>query len=227
MWVPALWWSRPSPKDEASFLASCQGFNYAEKYVGMTSEPPFSADKVDELKSDGFSINHSRVRLGSGLNTFSKAKDKLQNWRHLQLGSVFVDPSTPIKVGGKFGIHVHELVAWLINPLQILYITDTLKDGQLKISPKQRGDSNLPEKKSGCSAFAFGGGTLRGHLLAGEERFAVEWNKEDDTVWYDIYSFSKPAHFLSIVGFPVVKFQQQQFAKHSSEAMVKEVSEDI
>lgn len=27
--------------------------------------------------------------------------------------------------------------------------------------------------------------TLRGHALAGEERFAVEWHKEDDSVWYE------------------------------------------
>lgn len=63
-------------------------------------------------------------------------------------------------------------------------------------------------------------------MQAGEERFAVEWNEEDDTVWYDIYSFSKPAHFLSIAGFPVVRFQQQQFAKNSSKAMVQDVKKD-
>lgn len=54
----------------------------------------------------------------------------------------------------------------------------------------------------------------------------MEWNEEDDTVWYDIYSFSKPAHFLSIAGFPVVRFQQQQFAKNSSKAMVQDVKKD-
>ena len=30
----------------------------------------------------------------------------------------------------------------------------------------------------------FGLTTLHGHLLAGEERFAVYWNREDDSVWY-------------------------------------------
>lgn len=48
----------------------------------MTSEAPFSADRVGQLEKDGFLINHSRVRLGSGLNTFAKAKDGLQNWRY-------------------------------------------------------------------------------------------------------------------------------------------------
>lgn len=25
--------------------------------------------------------------------------------------------------------------------------------------------------------------TLQGHALAGEERFSVEWHKQDDSVW--------------------------------------------
>ena len=31
--------------------------------------------------------------------------------------------------------------------------------------------------------FQFAHGCLHGHLLAGEESFAVEWDKQDDTVW--------------------------------------------
>ncbi|KAL2631041.1 hypothetical protein R1flu_015727 [Riccia fluitans] len=97
-------------------LPSCRGYNYDEKYVGATSEAPWSADRVDQLKRDGCIINHTRVKVGAGPQAFARAKDKLQNWRHLQLGWASVDPSTPIKVGGKFGIVVHEMVAWLVNP---------------------------------------------------------------------------------------------------------------
>jgi uncharacterized protein (UPF0548 family) len=32
--------------------------------------------------------------------------------------------------------------------------------------------------------FAFAHGCLRGHLLAGEERFSVEWDHSDDSVWW-------------------------------------------
>ena len=31
--------------------------------------------------------------------------------------------------------------------------------------------------------FMFGSATLKGHVLAGEERFAVGWNRNDDSVW--------------------------------------------
>jgi uncharacterized protein (UPF0548 family) len=73
------------------------------------------------------------------------------------------------------------------------------------------------------AAFAFGSGTLQGHLLAGEERFGIEW-REDDSVWYEILSFSKPAHFLSAVGYPVVRFKQKLFTKQSTEKMVQAVA---
>lgn len=31
--------------------------------------------------------------------------------------------------------------------------------------------------------FKFAHCTLQGHTLAGEERFAVEWHQEDESVW--------------------------------------------
>eukprot|EP00983_Pelagomonas_calceolata_P073383 1152094-Pelagomonas_calceolata.AAC.3 len=40
-----------------------------------------------------------------------------------------------------------------------------------------------PPASSLVQRFQFAHGCLKGHLLAGEESFAVEWDKEDDSVW--------------------------------------------
>jgi hypothetical protein len=40
--------------------------------------------------------------------------------------------------------------------------------------------------------YGFAYGTLPEHAEAGDERFAVELRPEDETVWYDIYAFSRP-----------------------------------
>jgi len=56
------------------------------------------------------------------------------------------------------------------------------------------------------------------NLQAGEERFAVEWC-EDDSVWYDVAAFSKPAGPLSTITYPLVRLFQAQFAKGSVKAM--------
>ena len=61
-------------------------------------------------------------------------------------------------------------------------------------------------------------------MKAGEEMFAVRW-EEDDSVWYEVLSFSKPAKLLSRITYPYVQWRQRHFAKQSSNAMLTAVSE--
>jgi len=60
-------------------------------------------------------------------------------------------------------------------------------------------------------------------MQAGEERFSIEWD-ENDRVWYEIFSFSKPAHLLSVIGYPYVQLQQRFFAQQSTNALLKHMS---
>lgn len=57
---------------------------------------------------------------------------------------------------------------------------------------------------------------------AGEERFSIELD-ENDQVWYEVLSFSKPAHFLSFIGYPYVQLRQKYFAHQSANAVLKNV----
>jgi hypothetical protein len=45
--------------------------------------------------------------------------------------------------------------------------------------------------------FGFADGTLAEHAESGEERFTIEWNRADDTVWYDILALSEVEGRLS------------------------------
>ncbi|HVS00766.1 MAG TPA: DUF1990 domain-containing protein [Thermoanaerobaculia bacterium] len=67
--------------------------------------------------------------------------------------------------------------------------------------------------------YGFAYGTLTGHGERGEERFTVEWNREDDSVWYELYAFSRPAHWLVKLGYPVTRWYQKRFARHSKRVM--------
>jgi uncharacterized protein (UPF0548 family) len=69
--------------------------------------------------------------------------------------------------------------------------------------------------------FGFAYGTLPDHVESGEERFIVEWNQDDDTVWYDILAFSRPNHFLTRLGYPLVRRLQKRFARDSAGTMKK------
>uniref|UniRef100_A0A383WMU3 DUF1990 domain-containing protein n=1 Tax=Tetradesmus obliquus TaxID=3088 RepID=A0A383WMU3_TETOB len=62
---------------------------------------------------------------------------------------------------------------------------------------------------------------LHTHYLAGEERFRVEWDKSDDSVWYDILTYSRPHHPLAFVGYPVVRLLQAQFRQQSMRAVAR------
>jgi uncharacterized protein (UPF0548 family) len=70
--------------------------------------------------------------------------------------------------------------------------------------------------------FAFG--TLPAHVERGEERFTVEWHRADDSVWYEVFAFARPAHPLASVGPPFVRLVQRRFAAASLRAMVAAVN---
>jgi uncharacterized protein (UPF0548 family) len=49
----------------------------------------------------------------------------------------------------------------------------------------------------------------------------VEWRREDDSVFYDLYAFSRPNHFLAKLGYPLARRLQRRFARDSLQAMVR------
>lgn len=56
-------------------------FNYDVKHRGASAKP-FSFLKEDKgLSQDGFFLNHTRVLVGSGVDTYEKGKSALQAWR--------------------------------------------------------------------------------------------------------------------------------------------------
>lgn len=99
---------------------------------------------------------------------------------------------------------------WTVNPLEVV---------RLRVDDSGKGGDGRPRKR-----FAFAHGTLGGHLLAGEERFSVEL-ASDGEVFYEAYAFSRPAHALSVLGYPVVRLMQKKFHRDSSEAMRRIVRE--
>jgi len=71
--------------------------------------------------------------------------------------------------------------------------------------------------------FAFSHATVQGHQICGEERFSIEWRKDDDSVWYEIETISKPATLIAKLAQPVLQFYQGRFVAESLEAMREQV----
>ena len=71
--------------------------------------------------------------------------------------------------------------------------------------------------------FGFAYGTMAEHAESGEERFTVEWDRDEDTVWYDILAFSRPRQMLARLGYPLSRLLQKRFAEDSKAAMLEAV----
>jgi uncharacterized protein (UPF0548 family) len=67
---------------------------------------------------------------------------------------------------------------------------------------------------------SFAYGTLPEHGERGEERFTVEWRREDDSVFYELYAFSRPNHLIARLGYPLARRLQRRFARDSLRAML-------
>jgi len=67
----------------------------------------------------------------------------------------------------------------------------------------------------------FAYGTLPGHAESGEERFTVEQRRDDGSVSYDLYAFSRPNNLLTRAGYPLARRLQRRFARDSLRAMVR------
>uniref|UniRef100_A0A2N9I119 DUF1990 domain-containing protein n=1 Tax=Fagus sylvatica TaxID=28930 RepID=A0A2N9I119_FAGSY len=122
-----LCWTRPSPQEQKTCINKSGAFNYDAKFRGATSKPLSCLQEDKEFSKDSFLLNHVRVLVGSGLETYEKGKSALQTWKHFGLNWAFVDPKTPIQSGVKFCVCVKEFLPWMMMPLQVVYVDEKRK----------------------------------------------------------------------------------------------------
>jgi uncharacterized protein (UPF0548 family) len=108
-------------------------------------------------------------------------------------------PTASIETGATVALAARTMGFWTVNACRIVY---TLDEG------------------GPVETFGFAYGALPHHVERGEERFTVQWDHADDSVRYDLWSFSKPGHLLIRLGEPLVRRLQQRFAEASMAAMV-------
>lgn len=80
-----LSWGRPTPQEQKACIDKSGVFNYDTKYKGATAKPVACLKEDQGLSKDGFLLNHARVLVGSGLETYEKGKTALKTWRFIDL----------------------------------------------------------------------------------------------------------------------------------------------
>jgi uncharacterized protein (UPF0548 family) len=182
---------KPSVQSLRRFLATQAELDFSYAAVGATRLTPPA----------GYDVDRTRVRLGQGERVFRAARAALERWEHFQLGWVEAwSRETPLQPGEVVAVMGRACGWWWLNACRIVYVVD-------ESGPIDR--------------FGFAYGTLPGHAESGEERFLIEWNRQDDSVWYDILAFSRPNYFAARLGYPLVRRLQKRFGRDSAAAMLK------
>jgi uncharacterized protein (UPF0548 family) len=185
-----LFLRKPSPGTRRDFLEAQARLDLTYKAVGATAAVP----------PPGYVVDHTRIKLGNGESVFTAAKAALERWEQFRLGWVEAWPAdTPIKPGQVVAVVARAIGLWWLNACRIIYVVD-------ETGPVRR--------------FGFGYGTLPDHAGTGEERFLIEWDQVDDSVWYDILAFSRPNQFLTRLGYPWVRSTQKRFGRASTAHML-------
>ena len=152
----------------------------------------------------GYNVDHNRIELGRGEIAWQRALEAIRAWRMFSMPWVNLHwPSAPIQVGTDVAVSVHHLGFYSLNACRIVYVID----------------EEHPIKRLG---FAYG--TLTEHAESGEERFTVEWKRDEDRVLYDILAFSRPRQMLARIGYPLSRLLQKRFAEGSKAAMLEAVN---
>jgi len=185
------------------FLPKKPSEELIRQFISRQSKLQFSYPELGasrETPPRGYTVDHNRIELGTGQKVFERAVAALQNWKQFDLGWVHMVPGdTPIEVGAIVGILTRHFGFWSLNVCRVVYLID--EDG--------------PTKK-----FGFAYGTLSSHVERGEERFTIEWQRDDNSVWYDILAFSRPNKLFVKLGLPLARMLQKRFARDSLSAMV-------
>jgi uncharacterized protein (UPF0548 family) len=180
---------KPSEEAVRQFISSQRDLPFSYSQVGTTQTKPPS----------GFTVDHNRTRLGEGEDTYKRAVAALRSWQQFDLGWVTIlPPGTPLEVGAVVAVQAKAFGFWSLNACRVVYVID--------------------EGEANNARFGFAYGTLPDHVECGEERFTVEW-LEDDSVWFDIYAFSRPQKAVVKLGLPLARTLQKRFGRESLAAM--------
>ena len=183
----------PTAEAMRLFLKEQAKLDFTYSAVGATAGKP----------PVGYVVDRTRIKLGEGESVFHSAKAALYRWEQFRLGWVQAwPPDTPIRSGEVVAVIGRSIGMWWLNSCRIVYLVDN---------------------SGPITKFGFAYGTLPGHVENGEERFLIEWDRGDNSVWYDILAFSRPRHLLAKVGYPMVRRAQKQFGRGSAAAMKRVV----
>ena len=172
------------------------------RFLDAARQAPFSYPERGGTRGSapaGYDHDHNRVCLGAGRDTFQRARAALRQWAMFPPGwTRIVSGGAPLAEGETVCVVIHLFGVWWLNAARIVYVLE---------------EAPQPPVRAG---FAYG--TLSCHVERGEECFSIEW-AADDSVWYDLRAFSRPAFWGARLARPLARVLQRRFVRDSQAAM--------
>jgi uncharacterized protein (UPF0548 family) len=182
--------TEPSEDQVRRFIVEQKGSRFSYLEVGASS---------GDIPSR-YNVDHNRIRLGKGEVTWHRAVAAIRGWQMFNIPWVRLYwPNAPIEVGTDVAVSVQHFGFYSLNACRIVYLIN--EDGSTK-------------------RFGFAYGTLWEHTESGEERFTVEWRR-DEEIWYDLVAFSRPRNMAARLAYPLSRKLQGSFAEASKLAMLR------
>ncbi len=186
---------KPAPETLQRIFASQQGLAVTYEAVGVTK------NLTEANAPKGFVVDHTRALLGTGPEVFQTAKAALSRWQHYEFDWLEIYPqNVPLETERVVGTVAKAMGLWWVNVCKIVYTLDE------------------------PTRFGFAYGTMPEHVECGEERFLLELH-DNGEVWYDIHAFSRPYHWMTKLGYPLVRRLQKRFGRDSVAAMKLAIAE--
>ncbi len=187
---------KPVRSEIHKYLETNRSSNFSYRDVGRTKD--ILVQREDAADLNAYNVDHNRTVIGKGDEDWETTKKAVANWKMFDMPWVQLCwPDTAIAEGQTVAVLIRHFGFYSLNSAQIVYVID---------------ESNR---------FGFAYGTLADHGESGEERFLVEMDANTREIWYDLYAFSKPNHFLSMLGYPLTRILQKRFARDSKAAMIR------
>src|SRR3984893_9445101 len=133
--------SKPNRSSILAFISAQlnQQFSYPEVGYSRQSAPT------------GYSVDHNRIKLGQGADTFERAKRAVRQWKMFDFPWIHLCwPETPIEPGATVAVLVSHLGFWSMNACRIVYVI---------------------EEEDPFEQYGFAYGTLAEHGEIGRDRF--------------------------------------------------------
>ena len=147
-------------------------------------------------------VHQRRLQLGKGHSLFERARQGIRSWAMYPRALVTLRPQEPlVESGVVVASQIRVGGIWVTSPCRIVDVRASL------------------DPVADIESYGFAYGTVAGHPLQGEELFAVEYHRADSSVWYHLFSFSRPVTLLPRLAYPWIRSLQRRFVTASANAM--------